>query len=63
MNNTIRIINTCGTDYATDIDQNLVSVGIKHQPYQMGRTDMNRILANTTKWKPKFKPEYHAKTT
>ena len=70
MNNCIRVTNIAdskGPEFATDIHEDgrgyYNSVGIEHKPYPLGRTDMNRILANTTTWKVKFKTEYHAKTT
>lgn len=70
MNNCIRVTNIADStkpEYATEIHRSItgeyVSVSIEHEPYQMGRTDMNKILANTTTWKVKFKTEYHAKTT
>ena len=70
MNNCIRvtnIVNHLEPEFATYIHEdgrgNYNSVGIEHKPHPMGRTDMNRILANTTTWKVKFKAEYHAKTT
>ena len=70
MNNTIRVTNIANStrpEFATYIHEDgrgyYNSVGIEHKPHPMGITDMNRILANTTTWKVKFKPEYNAKTT
>lgn len=63
MNNCIRITNINRTEYAADIDQYHTSVGIEHKPYTLTRQSMNKILAHTTTWKPKFKPEYHARKT
>lgn len=70
MNNCIRVTNIADStrpEFATYIHEDgrgyYNSVGIEHKPFPMGRTDMNRILANTTTWKVKFKAEYHAKTT
>lgn len=73
MNNCIRITNATRVfdsekpEFAINISQdargNYNSVSIENKPYALSRTDMNKILANTITWKPKFKTEYHARKT